>query len=116
MQGGETLTPADSALERVMLGIRLADGLAMAEIDPTRRPAADALAAAGLLDAGAWRAGRAVLTMRGRLLAELAGSALTRVVRTPLRLARRGLGAGRTEEPTSTAGGGAGQPVGTSAR
>jgi all-trans-retinol 13,14-reductase len=58
----------------------------------------------------------AATVLRGRLLAELAGSALTRVVRSPLRLTRRGLGAGRTEEPTSTAGGVAGQPVGPPAR
>jgi putative oxygen-independent coproporphyrinogen III oxidase len=62
-------TPAGEAarLEHVMLGLRLAEGLALVDVDAAaaRRAAGD-----GLLDERALRGGRAVLTRRGRLLAD----------------------------------------------
>jgi putative oxygen-independent coproporphyrinogen III oxidase len=62
-------TPAGDAarLEHVMLGLRLADGLALGDVDPA---AAQRAAGDGLLDEEALRGGRAVLTRRGRLLAD----------------------------------------------
>jgi oxygen-independent coproporphyrinogen-3 oxidase len=63
--GRERLTAAQRATERTMLGIRLADGLAVA--DPA---AAARLAARGLLDRDALRRGVARLTLDGRLVAD----------------------------------------------
>jgi putative oxygen-independent coproporphyrinogen III oxidase len=62
-------TPGTDArrMEAVMLGVRLAEGL---ELRDGERPSAAELAAHGLLDGGALRNGRAVLTLRGRLLAD----------------------------------------------
>jgi oxygen-independent coproporphyrinogen-3 oxidase len=65
--GRETPGAAARRLEQVMLGVRLAEGLALR--DGERATAADH-AARGLLGPGALRAGRAVLTLRGRLLAD----------------------------------------------
>ncbi|GAB3314087.1 radical SAM family heme chaperone HemW [Geodermatophilus aquaeductus] len=66
----EVLDDADRALETVMLGLRLRDGLPLPALsDAGRLRAADAVAR-GLLEAGAHEAGRAVLTDRGRLLAD----------------------------------------------
>jgi oxygen-independent coproporphyrinogen-3 oxidase len=56
-----------------MLGVRLAEGLALR--DGERATAAD-LAARGLLDDRALRDGRAVLTLHGRLLADTVVRAL----------------------------------------
>ncbi len=67
--GREVLTPIDRELERVMLGIRLAEGLPLETLSTPGPAAADALAA-GLLSSDAYAAGRAVLTLRGRLLAD----------------------------------------------
>jgi oxygen-independent coproporphyrinogen-3 oxidase len=62
-------TPDDSArrMEAVMLGVRLAEGLALRDGE---RATAHDLAAGGLLDPSALRDGRAILTLRGRLLAD----------------------------------------------
>jgi putative oxygen-independent coproporphyrinogen III oxidase len=60
-------------IEEVMLGVRLADGLTLR--DGERATAAD-LAEQGLLDAAALGAGRAVLTLRGRLAADFVVRAL----------------------------------------
>jgi oxygen-independent coproporphyrinogen-3 oxidase len=57
-------------LERVMLTVRLADGLELATLEPHARAAAAQAADDGLLERGALDAGRAVLTLRGRLLAD----------------------------------------------
>ena len=60
----------DRALETIMLGLRLREGLALELLSDTgRRRAADAVIR-GLLDGAAHAAGRAVLTDRGRLLAD----------------------------------------------
>ncbi len=68
--GAERLTAEDVALETVMLGLRLRDGLALTALsDAGRARAADAVAR-GLLEPDAHAAGRAVLTDPGRLLAD----------------------------------------------
>ncbi len=68
--GREVLTPIERELERVMLGVRLAEGLPLGTLSaPGQAAAADALTA-GLLSPDAYAAGRAVLTLRGRLLAD----------------------------------------------
>jgi oxygen-independent coproporphyrinogen-3 oxidase len=69
-QDAELLSDADRALETVMLGLRLREGLPLALLSDTGRRRADDAVARGLLDAGAHSAGRAVLTDRGRLLAD----------------------------------------------
>ena len=84
--GRETLTPGDRAVEAVMLGVRLSDGLDLAVLDDPALglPAghgARALASLvddGLVDPGAEAAGagRVVLTRRGRLLADAVVRAL----------------------------------------
>lgn len=63
----EVLTGPQRRTEEVMLRLRLADGLPLAGL-----PAAAAARAVadGLLAADAYRSGRAVLTLRGRLLAD----------------------------------------------
>jgi oxygen-independent coproporphyrinogen-3 oxidase len=66
----ELLDDADRALETIMLGLRLRDGLPLTALsDAGRARAADAVAR-GLLRPGDHAAGRAVLTDRGRLLAD----------------------------------------------
>ncbi|GAA4962065.1 radical SAM family heme chaperone HemW [Actinoplanes utahensis] len=63
----EMLTGDDRHMEDVMLRVRLRDGIPLDRVDATG--AAQALAD-GLLDPGAYRDGRLVLTLRGRLLAD----------------------------------------------
>src|SRR5215203_1624325 len=65
--GRERLTPAQRALERTLLGIRLREGLAL---DAAQAPAARRLAGDGLLDAGALAGGVALLTLEGRIAAD----------------------------------------------
>jgi putative oxygen-independent coproporphyrinogen III oxidase len=83
--GRERLTPEQRALERLMLGLRTAEG-----IDATAAPpgAAGRLAADGLLRE---EGGRLVLTLRGRLVADL----VTRELAAPPRRGRRGARSGR---------------------
>jgi coproporphyrinogen III oxidase-like Fe-S oxidoreductase len=64
------LTDAERATERVMLRLRLASGLDLDLLDALGRAAARRAAADGLLDPAALADGRAVLTRRGRLLAD----------------------------------------------
>jgi putative oxygen-independent coproporphyrinogen III oxidase len=71
----ETLTDADRHLERVMLELRLVDGLVVDALDENGRREAGLAAEEGLLDPAALagvdgRFGRCVLTARGRLLAD----------------------------------------------
>ena len=66
----ETLTAAERKLERIMLATRLAGGCPVAELDLAGRDAAGQAAADGLADEPALAAGRVVLTLRGRLLAD----------------------------------------------
>ena len=68
--GREVLSAAERHLEQVLLEIRLAEGLALADLPPDGRAAAARATADGLLEPAALEAGRAVLTLRGRLLAD----------------------------------------------
>ncbi|MFF4415146.1 radical SAM family heme chaperone HemW [Streptosporangium sp. NPDC001559] len=64
----EVLTSQDRAVERLMLELRLSAGFPLRELD---RPRVVARALAdGLLEVEPFKAGRAVLTLRGRLLAD----------------------------------------------
>jgi oxygen-independent coproporphyrinogen-3 oxidase len=75
-QAREVLGEEDRRLERAMLGIRLSEGLALDELDSSAGAAAGRCARDGLLDAERHAAGRAVLTRRGRLLADAVVRAL----------------------------------------
>ena len=68
--GREELTADERHEERVMLGVRLAEGLPVSSLDDAGREAAARAADDGLLDPAALTTGRAVLTRRGRLLAD----------------------------------------------
>ncbi|MFP5022283.1 radical SAM family heme chaperone HemW [Pseudonocardia phyllosphaerae] len=68
--GRETLTPAEQHTERVMLRLRLAEGMPLDLLDAAGATAAARFAADGLLDAEELARGRAVLTDAGRLLAD----------------------------------------------
>jgi putative oxygen-independent coproporphyrinogen III oxidase len=69
-QGREVLTDAERHTEDVMLRLRLADGLDLAGLDGDGSAGAARAVRDGLLDPAAYAAGRAVLTLRGRLLAD----------------------------------------------
>jgi putative oxygen-independent coproporphyrinogen III oxidase len=70
-QARETLDDETRRVERVLLGIRLADGHPLADLGDAGAEQADALATEGLLDQAALRdQQRLVLTRRGRLLAD----------------------------------------------
>ena len=66
----EVLDAETRRVERVLLEIRLRDGLDVAVLDDAGRAALPAQVDRGLLDPAALAAGRAVLTLRGRLLAD----------------------------------------------
>ncbi|MFG1641017.1 radical SAM family heme chaperone HemW [Amycolatopsis sp. NPDC049252] len=69
--GREVLTDDDQHLERIMLELRVAEGLPLDVLDAPGLAEARAAAAEGLLDPSALDSrGRAVLTDRGRLLAD----------------------------------------------
>jgi putative oxygen-independent coproporphyrinogen III oxidase len=68
--GREVLTDTDRHVEDVMLRVRLADGLPLTALDPIGLAGAANALAEGLLDRAAHEAGRVVLTLRGRLLAD----------------------------------------------
>ena len=94
--GHEAIDVDSRELERIMLGIRLREGIELASLGsgpsgpPTHLPDAAGttpphlvpvvagLVADGLLDASAAMMGRAVLTLRGRLMADTVTRALTR--------------------------------------
>ena len=69
-QDAELLDDADRALETIMLGLRLREGLELRRLSDAGRARAVEAVAGGLLDAAAHATGRAVLTDRGRLLAD----------------------------------------------
>ncbi len=68
--GREVLRPEQRRAERVLLELRLAAGLPLAALDDAGRATAADRVGLGLLDPAAYDAGRAVLTGRGRLLAD----------------------------------------------
>ncbi|GLZ79354.1 coproporphyrinogen III oxidase [Actinorhabdospora filicis] len=68
--GRELLSAEDEYIEDVLLRIRLAEGLPVSSLRAPGRHAATLAAADGLLDSAALADGRAVLTLRGRLLAD----------------------------------------------
>ena len=73
---GEALDAPTRDLERVMLAVRTGEGVALADTPAGcgavagGRERVEGLVADGLIDAARARAGRAVLTLRGRLLAD----------------------------------------------
>src|SRR5690606_26460643 len=67
-QGREVLTAEQRRLEEIMLRLRLAEGLPLAVLAPAGKNAAARAVAEGLLVEQAFGAGRAVLSLRGRLL------------------------------------------------
>ncbi|MGO1317075.1 MAG: radical SAM family heme chaperone HemW [Cellulomonadaceae bacterium] len=75
--GHELIDAATARLERVMLEVRLREGLDLATLDAGPRRQVAGLVAEGLLDGRAAISGRAVLTRRGRLLADAVVRALT---------------------------------------
>ena len=68
--GRERLSEESAQLERVMLEIRLREGLALAQLSARARTAVSGHVASGLLEGVAAIQGRAKLTLRGRLLAD----------------------------------------------
>lgn len=68
--GRETLDDETRRVERVMLETRLAEGVAVDALTPLGRRAVAGLIADELIDPAAAFAGRVVLTLRGRLLAD----------------------------------------------
>jgi oxygen-independent coproporphyrinogen-3 oxidase len=68
--GREMLTRAERHTEEVMLRLRLASGLPLTALHPAGRDAAAGAVRDGLLESSDHAGGRAVLTLRGRLLAD----------------------------------------------
>jgi putative oxygen-independent coproporphyrinogen III oxidase len=68
--GREVLSAGDRRVEDVMLRLRLADGLPLSVLDEAGRVAATRAVDEGLLTPRPFAQGRAVLTLRGRLLAD----------------------------------------------
>jgi putative oxygen-independent coproporphyrinogen III oxidase len=68
--GREVLDAEDRRVERVLLEVRLREGLPLDVLRAAGRAAASRAVGDGLLDAAAYDDGRAVLTLRGRLLAD----------------------------------------------
>ncbi|WP_176731939.1 radical SAM family heme chaperone HemW [Micromonospora rhizosphaerae] len=66
----EVLQPDETHMEDVMLRLRLASGLPLEVLDDAGRAGAERALADGLLSGPEYAAGRAVLTLRGRLLAD----------------------------------------------
>jgi putative oxygen-independent coproporphyrinogen III oxidase len=75
--GRELLDPPARRMETTMLGLRLREGLAVGELTERARAAAREAVGYGLLDRHAHGDGRAVLTLRGRLLADAVARDLT---------------------------------------
>jgi len=75
--GRELLDPAARRMEATMLGLRLREGLPVRELSARAREAAGDAVGYGLLDRRAHDDGRAVLTLRGRLLADAVARDLT---------------------------------------
>ncbi len=74
--GREVLDETQRRAERILLGVRLAEGLPVSELSPGARREVATLVADGLLDGRAALVGRVLLTGRGRLLADAVVRAL----------------------------------------
>ncbi|MBL7500137.1 coproporphyrinogen III oxidase [Frankia sp. CNm7] len=72
----EVLDPRERQLERVMLGVRLAEGLPLAELTPAGAAALDELVGSGLVAPEGLADGRVRLTRDGRLLTDTVVRAL----------------------------------------
>ena len=83
--GRELLDAETRRVERVMLELRLTEGLDLRVLDDGGRVAAGRAAGDGLLDPAALAAGRARLTRRGRLLADAVVRELTPPARATAR-------------------------------
>ncbi|WP_066936799.1 radical SAM family heme chaperone HemW [Streptomyces sp. NBRC 110611] len=68
--GREILADEDRRVERVLLELRLREGCSLSVLRPDGLAASRKALADGLLEAGPYEEGRAVLTLRGRLLAD----------------------------------------------
>ncbi len=68
--GREVLGAEDRRVERILLELRLADGCPLDLLAPAGAGAASRALADGLLEPGPYEDGHAVLTLRGRLLAD----------------------------------------------
>ncbi|MDX3095685.1 radical SAM family heme chaperone HemW [Streptomyces sp. ME01-24h] len=68
--GREVLAAEDRRVERILLELRLSDGCPLDVLAPAGAEAAEHAVRDGLLETGPYREGRAVLTLRGRLLAD----------------------------------------------
>ncbi len=68
--GREVLSAEDRRVERVLLELRLADGCPLDILAPAGARAAERALSDGLLQPDMYERGRAVLTLRGRLLAD----------------------------------------------
>jgi oxygen-independent coproporphyrinogen-3 oxidase len=66
----EVLSEDDRYVERLMLELRLDSGFPVADVAPRARTALARALGEGLLEPEPFKAGRAVLTLRGRLLAD----------------------------------------------
>jgi putative oxygen-independent coproporphyrinogen III oxidase len=75
--GRETLDPNARTLEKIMLGVRLRDGLSMLDVPEPARVKVPQLIKWGLVAAEPFHAGRVVLTQRGRLMADAVVRELT---------------------------------------
>lgn len=68
--GREVLTDEDRRVERILLELRLRDGVPLSLLRPEGLAASRRALADGLLEPGPYEEGRAALTLRGRLLAD----------------------------------------------
>ncbi|MEU3597859.1 radical SAM family heme chaperone HemW [Streptomyces sp. NPDC006798] len=68
--GRELLTPEDRRVERILLELRLRDGVPLDLLRPAGLRAAGQALTDGLLEPAPYEEGRAALTLRGRLLAD----------------------------------------------
>jgi putative oxygen-independent coproporphyrinogen III oxidase len=66
----ERLTAAEQRMEEIMLRVRLAEGLPLSLLTATALAETERMVAMSLIDRAAHAAGRLVLTLRGRLLAD----------------------------------------------
>ncbi len=70
IDGSEILSDSEKESERVMLQIRLPDGIARASISPEQNAIAHSYVGDGSLSQEAWDSGRIALTQKGRLVAD----------------------------------------------